>query len=215
MNADNSTIINDIYNSRINIISYLKKEKYNTSKYENFTVAEVNAMKQASEDNSQLNFEVVNLTDPEKICQVRYHLKPSIKKSTLQDIVSDFYEYGDYDKKKCSIIIITMSKINDTVTGTIRELWEKYQEYCMVFNISALQYNVLEHDYVPEHIKLSSKEKEDMFEKYNVLDNKQLPEISMFDPVSKAILLRPGEVCKIIRYDKISYTNEFFRVCVI
>lgn len=215
MNIHNSTIVNDIYNSKINIISYLRKQNFDVSKYENFTVAEVNAMKLASEDSSQLNFEVADLTDPKKICQVRYHLKPSIKKATLQEIVSDFYEYGDYDKEKCSIIIITMSKINDTVTGTIRELWEKYQEYCMVFNISSLQYNVLEHDYVPEHIKLSSKEKEDVFRKYNVSDNKQLPEISVFDPVSKAILLRPGEVCKIMRYDKISFTNEFFRVCVI
>jgi len=85
----------------------------------------------------------------------------------------------------------------------------------MVFNISALQYNVLEHDFVPDHHKLSSKEKDDVFEKYNILNDKQLPEISMFDPVAKAILLRPGELCKITRYDKISYTNEFFRICVI
>lgn len=215
MNVHNSTLINDIYNSRLNIISYLKKQGYDTSQYEKFTVAEVNAMKQASEDSSQLNFEVVDSSDPEKKCQVRYHLKPSIKKSTLQDIVSDFYEYGDYDKEKCSIIIITISKINDTITNTVRELWEKYQEYCMVFNISALQYNVLEHDFVPDHQKLSSEEKAGVFEKYNILNDKQLPEISMFDPVAKAILLRPGELCKITRYDKISYTNEFFRICVI
>ena len=215
MNVDNSTLINDIYNSRLNIIFYLKKQGYDTSQYEKITVAEVNAMKQASEDSSQLNFEVADASDPEKKCQVRYHLKPSIKKSTLQDMVSDFYEYGDYDKKKCSIIIITVSKINDTITNAIRELWGKYQEYCMVFNISALQYNVLEHDFVPDHHKLSSKEKDDVFEKYNILNDKQLPEISMFDPVANAILLRPGELCKITRYDKISYTNEFFRICVI
>lgn len=215
MNILTSTIVNDIYNSRKQIIAYLKKDGYDTSNYEKFTVAEINAMKQASEDNSQLNFEVKHVSDSEKICQVRYHLKPSIKKSSLQDIVSDFYEYGEYDKNKCSIIIITTSKMNDTVTSTLKELWEKYQEYCMVFNISTLQYNILEHDFVPEHQKLTSKQKTELFEKYNILDDSQLPEISIFDPVSKAIFLRPGEVCKIKRYDKISYTNDFFRVCVI
>jgi DNA-directed RNA polymerase subunit H (RpoH/RPB5) len=28
------------------------------------------------------------------------------------------------------------------------------------------------------------------------------------------LLLRPGEVCKIQRYDKISFENLYYRVCV-
>jgi len=50
--------------------------------------------------------------------------------------------------------------------------------------------------------------------KYNIENDKQLPQISRFDPVAKAILLRPGEVCKIIRYDKISLQNDYYRICV-
>jgi len=41
-----------------------------------------------------------------------------------------------------------------------------------------------------------------------------MPQISRFDPVACAIFLRPGDVCKIIRYDKISFENEFYRVCI-
>ena len=32
--------------------------------------------------------------------------------------------------------------------------------------------------------------------------------------VAKVLLLRPGEVCKIQRYDKISFENLYYRVCV-
>ena len=215
MNSHNSTIINDIYVSRKQMTYYLKKQGYNTSEYENFTVAEINSMKQSSEDSSQLNFEVAHSDNAKRVCHVRYHLKPSIKKTTLQEIVSDFYEYDADKKKKCSIVIITLANVNDAITSSIRELWEKYEEYCVVYNISTLQYNILDHEFVPEHVKLSSQEKSDFMKKYNILEPSQIPEISVFDPVSKAILLRPGEVCKIIRYDKISYQNDFFRICVI
>ena len=54
-----------------------------------------------------------------------------------------------------------------------------------------------------------------MFQKYNVTNNTQLPEISMFDPVAKAILLKPDEICKITRIDKTSFENDYYRICVI
>ena len=61
---------------------------------------------------------------------------------------------------------------------------------------------------------LNEMEKNELYLKYNIENDKQLPQISRFDPVSKAILLRPGEVCKIIRHDKISLQNDYYRICV-
>jgi len=86
--------------------------------------------------------------------------------------------------------------------------------YINVFKINELQYNLLEHSFVPKHVKLSFLEKKELYLKYNIENDKQLPQISRFDPVAKAILLRPGEVCKIIRYDKISLQNDYYRICV-
>ena len=77
-----------------------------------------------------------------------------------------------------------------------------------------LQYNILEHSFVPQHIKLTEIEKNDLYLKYNIENDKQMPQISRFDPIAKAILLRPGEVCKIIRHDKISLQNDYYRICV-
>ncbi len=99
-----------------------------------------------------------------------------------------------------------------TINKYLRTRW--YHLYINIFKINQLKYNILEHSFVPKHIKLSLLEKEEIYLKYSIENDKQLPQISIFDPVAKVILLRPGEVCKIIRYDKISLKNEYYRICV-
>ena len=74
--------------------------------------------------------------------------------------------------------------------------------------------NILKHTFVPKHVKLTPEEKIEFYKAYNIQNDLQLPEISRFDPVSKVILLRPNEVCEIIRYDKISLMNKYYRVCI-
>ena len=56
-------------------------------------------------------------------------------------------------------------------------------------------------------------EKEEFYKKFNVNET-QIPEISRFDPVARALCLRPKQICKITRYDKISYKNDYYRICV-
>ena len=50
--------------------------------------------------------------------------------------------------------------------------------------------------------------------RYNILNDTMIPEISRFDPVALALLMRPKEICKIIRSSKTSITSEFYRICV-
>lgn len=224
MSLQKSTTLNEIYNSRKNLLKYLKEQNFETEKLENFTIAEINAMDQGSQQNTsallnQLNFEVkskINDKDKEqdvRTCSVVYFINKAMKKNILQDIIDEFYDYDCKNKKLCSLIIVA-SNINDTNMNIVREMWEKYGEYCVLYDLSSLQYNILEHDFVPNHVKLTENQKEEIKQKFNITNDSQFPEISMFDPVAKAILLRPGEVCKIVRYDKISFKNEFYRICV-
>ena len=213
MTSHKTALIKDIYKSRKNLISYLKKQNYNVENYENFTFSELNAMKQNSNnDINELSFELYDDKD-EKKCNIIYYLKPSIKQSILEDYVREYYE--ENDKNTSILIIITLSSINETIQKTIRQLWEKFNEYVVVFDIPNLLINVLEHMYVPEHIKLSDEQKKKVYLQYNILNDKQVPEISAFDPVAKCILLKPGELCKINRYNKISFNCEYYRICVI
>ena len=52
-----------------------------------------------------------------------------------------------------------------------------------------------------------------MRKKYNITSDSELPEISRFDPVAKAIGIRPKEVCEILRPSKTSVITKFYRLC--
>ena len=49
--------------------------------------------------------------------------------------------------------------------------------------------------------------------RYNITDKVQFPNISRFDPVARAIGLRPGQVCGITRPSKTSIESNYYRIC--
>ena len=207
----------DIYRSRKHILEYLKQQNYNTDAFEQMTMTEINAMTQDTivDEKSQLDFVVVKKDDEQMKCSVNYYLKQvqSIKKNVLEDMVMNYYQ--DNDKTKCVFILIIQGNINDTIQKTIKHLWKKHVEYVIVYELKTLLFNILEHSYVPKHEKLTNEEKIQLYKTKNITHDSQVPEISMFDPMAKALLLKPGEVCKITRYNKISYIDYFYRLCVI
>ena len=223
MSVQKSNTLNEIYNSRKTLLKYLKAQNYDTEKFENFTISEISAMEQAGQQQNthplvnQLNFELQ--TDGKngedvKTCSVVYYINRTMKKAVLQDLINEYYDYDSKDKNLCSLIVIS-SNVNDTNLNIVRDMWGKYGEYCVLYDLSSLQYNVIDHKFVPKHQKLNEEQKENIKTKYNILDDSQFPEISMIDPVAKAMLLRPGDLCEITRHDKISFENTFYRICVI
>ncbi len=210
--------------ARNNLIYYLKDINYDCSTVEYFSLEEIDFMI----NHKQLNFKVSN-KDTNEVCYVHYYdnlystdggtsLKiggnSSLKSGNLLDIVRDVYEIKNLIEKKDTLVIITTDYSDEGVVRELKHLWEEERIFVVVLKIETLQINILKHNLVPPHIRLSAKEKEELYAKFNIDNNEQLPEISRYDPVAKIILLRPGEVCKIIRHDKISYTNNLYRICV-
>jgi len=68
----------------------------------------------------------------------------------------------------------------------------------------------LEHFLVPEHVKLSEKEKEVLFNKYNITI-KELPKIFINDPAIRHLDLKTNDVVKIIRKSPTAGNVSFFR----
>ena len=75
----------------------------------------------------------------------------------------------------------------------------------IVITLSCKQKNI--------ELTLNKTEKEFIMEKYKIINEKQLPEISRFDPVASAIGLRPGELCEITRPSTTSITSKYYRLC--
>lgn len=201
-----STFIETIYKSRLVLIDYLKKEKYDCDDYDEFSINEISAMVA----NSQLDLLLSN--EINKI-YVKYHLEKTLRPSVLHDIIDELYNSENVLTKEDNLIIIIKDEPNDSLIKTLKTLWDQDQIFIVVFSLKHLLINVLEHSYVPKHVKLNNNEKIELYKKFNIEDDSQMPQISRFDPVARAILLRPYEVCKIIRYTNASYITEFYRIC--
>jgi DNA-directed RNA polymerase subunit H (RpoH/RPB5) len=209
----NNSYIKQLYTARNNIISYLKNNGYNCEEYENFCIEEINIMKNTDE----LSFMVVD--DLDNKCYVKYVIDESYKHNVLKKtnfpgiIYEIFNSESPLLEKKDTLLIITTNYSEDSMHQIIKSSWEIDNQFIVLFTLAHLQINILQHSYVPKHTKLTDEEKMEFYKNYNVNES-QVPEISRFDPVARAICLRPKDICKIMRYDKISYNNEYYRICV-
>jgi len=205
--------IKQIYNSRLNMIEYLKDMGFDCSDYANFSIEEIEVMK----NHNQLNFKVDN--ENQEACYVMYKLDTNlkqnmVKKNNVETFINEIFEENVNIGKNDTLVIITTEYSQDSIHKIIKNIWENESKYVVIMTLANLQFNILKHTFVPKHIKLNEEEKAEFYKKYNIQHDLQIPEISRFDPVAKIIFLRPGDVCKIIRYDKISLMNEFYRICV-
>ena len=131
----------------------------------------------------------------------------------MYDYVEDLYNLEEILEPKDDIIIVIKDKINDTMTKLMNTLYIKEGIFCTIFTLKQLQFNILEHSLVAPHRILSEEEIPPLKKKFNITDNRQFPEISRFDPVAKAIGMRPDNICEIIRPSKTAITTKYYRLC--
>ena len=96
----------------------------------------------------------------------------------------------------------------------MRKLFTDRNIYIAHRTLEQLQFNILEHAIVPKHTILTDEQMKDMQTRYNITSNDTLPEISRFDPVVKAMLVKPGEIVHIERPSKTAITGDYYRVCI-
>ncbi len=77
----------------------------------------------------------------------------------------------------------------------------------------AMQYNVLEHEFVPRTEILDDEELEEVLEAYDIR-KEQLPKQLDKDPASIAVGARPGNVVKITRESQTAGRSIAYRVVV-
>jgi len=69
---------------------------------------------------------------------------------------------------------------------------------------------IKKHVLMPEHIKLSEKEKQEVLERYNI-SLKELPKIKKDDPAIASLNVKVGDVIKIIRTSPTAAETVFYR----
>ena len=210
-----SSLISSIYNSRKNVLELMDKQGYNVEDYSNFSISEVNSMKQ----NNQLDMLLEKLEDDpdtkrKNKIYIRYYLTKMIRPNNIDEMIDDLFNVEETLKKDDTLFIIIKDDINETLTNKLIHLWEADGIFIVMVNIKRLQFNILKHALVPEHNVLNNTQVNEIMKKYNITQKQQFPDISRFDPVAQVIGLRPGKICNIIRGSKTSITANYYRICV-
>ena len=207
-NTTQSSQIIEIYNSRQTIIDLLQAQKYDVSQYKDFGINEVNTLFETKQMDMLLR-----KNDEEKKVYIKYHLGKSLRPVNLYEYIDDLFTLEDVLKKKDDLIVIMKDEPNDTIRKTLMNIWDQDGIFIVVINIKRLQYNIMNHQLVPQHRVLSEEEATAIKQKYNILDDSQVPDISRFSPVSQVIGLRPGELCHIVRPSRTAMKADFYRIC--
>lgn len=209
--AQASGTITTIFKSRETILKLLQQQKYDISDYEEFSVNEVHIMY----NNKQLDM-LLSSNESEstkKKVYVKYHLAKTLPRQNINDYIDDLYNLEEVLSKGDTLIIVIKQEPNEPLLNILRQIWEQDGIFIIVYNLERLQFNILEHSYVPKHIIMTETEIVEMKKKYNIKDDIEIPEISRFDPVATAIGMRPGDICRIIRPSKTAITANYYRLC--
>ncbi len=75
------------------------------------------------------------------------------------------------------------------------------------------KFKVDKHILTPKHLKISEKEKTQLFEKYHVT-SKEMPKILKTDAALRELEAKPGDVIKIVRKSPTAGVSFFYRVVV-
>ena len=216
MTSQNASIlISTVYNSRKNVLELMEKQEYNIEDYSNFSINEVNSMKSTNQLDMLLEKkEEDSITKRKNKIYIRYYLGKSIRPANLQEMIDDLFNLEEILKKDDTLFIIIKDEINETLTNELKHIWERDGIFIVIESIKRLQFNILNHTLVPKHVVIPDSEVIEIMKKYNITDKIQFPDISRFDPVARAIGLRPGKVCKITRYSKTAIETFYYRICV-
>ena len=194
----------------------MAKQGYNINDYANFSVSEVNSMKQNNQLDMLLETNDENVTPetPKRKIYIRYYLGVRPAPKNIQEMIDDLFVLTETLQKTDTLFIIIKDEPNETLINELKHIWESEGIFIVIESIKRLQFNILDHALVPPHTILKETEVDDIMKRYNITDKVQFPDISRFDPVARVIGLRPGQVCKIIRPSKTSIEANYYRVCV-
>ena len=204
-----SSIVNTIYTSRKTLLSQLKEQKYDISNYDEFSITEIGTMAQ----NKQLDFVLEQENTKQKI-YIKYSIWKTLSHANIHEMVEDLYNLEQILTKNDKLIIVTKLEPNDTLLNTVKQIYALEGIYIILYSLKRLQFDILEHSLVPKHSILSNSEKEEMKNKYNIINDNQLPTISRFDPVAMAICMKPTDICHILRSSQNAIRGDYFRLCV-
>ena len=110
----------------------------------------------------------------------------------------------EMEKRKLSQCINVCSSKNKNVDKVVSYDIVDPKYTVEIFEKNSLLINITKHVLVPKHRILNDTERQELFERYHILDNSQLPKMLTTDPIARYYGLKKGQVVEIIRNEDIN-----------
>jgi DNA-directed RNA polymerase I, II, and III subunit RPABC1 len=110
----------------------------------------------------------------------------------------------ELDKRKLTYCIIVCGGKADKIDTMIQYETIDPKRTIEVFEKTSLLINITNHVLVPKHRILSEDERQELFERYHIQDNSQIPKLLITDPISRYYGLKKGQVVEITRNEDIN-----------
>ena len=209
-----SPLISKIYKSRNILLEILKDRGYSVDDYTDFSVTEVQAMYNNKELDMLLEHSTQKISNGEnKKLYVKYHLTTRLGSSHIYDYVDDLFDIEEVLTSEDDLIIISKDKTNQTIRDLVEQLFIKDKKFVNIYNFHDYLFNVLDHEMQPTFRILNNDEKQEIMKRYNIVKDKEFPDVSRFDPVSQAIGVRPGQLIEITRSSPTAVKTLYYRIC--
>jgi DNA-directed RNA polymerases I, II, and III subunit RPABC1 len=209
------SLSNKLFLSRPIILDILQDRGFDTEKYNNVTLKEIELMyKSVSTKTSELSALDIQLTNKEqhKII-VKYNFSPRIRVSNIinatETLLDDHLNEGD------TLIIIIRDNLtsDEALEEYFKQIYIERNIFCQYFWINALTFNLTQHEMVPKHDIISEDEKRELIKNLQITNVDKLPTIKKNDPVAKYYGMKEGDICKITRKSETAGNYISYRLC--
>ena len=178
----------NIYKSRKNVLKMLKLRGYDTTQYDNQNKDELMVLFQnRDKKTAKINDTIDILIEGEKNkIFVKYILTDKTRSKAIEKYLESYYYDDEFLEKIDECVFITKDKV--TVTGNLESymnsLYQKDLIFSQVIHLSSLLYDITLNKLVPKYRILNDKEKASLLEKYNIKDEKLLPNLLITDSLA-------------------------------
>jgi ribA/ribD-fused uncharacterized protein len=203
-----------VFTGRATLLAQLTKLGYKVGHLQSASPAEIDRQIQ----NQELNFVVTPTADVSPLggaVHVRFHIDKALRQLHIHNLSEDIGKLDGFARATDTVVLVSKDLANESVKAALKSVWVNGGPFIIVRALPELQFNVLTHRDVPPHRVLREQEVRD-FGKVVMLGKngtKDLAGISRFDPVSRAILMRPGQVCEILRPSQSAGEYKYYRIC--
>jgi DNA-directed RNA polymerases I, II, and III subunit RPABC1 len=209
------SLINKLFTSRSIIIDMIKQRGFDTSKYDNFSIKEIDSMLGGTpaKISSDVNPLDIYLENKNNKIMIKFIVNQKLRINNLTNLVEDIITTQLFTEND-TLIIITHDKITNEIFDEFLEtIYQKHNIFIQLFWIETLMVDITQHKLVPNHSIVSNEEKEQLLQKYNLVSYSQLPIIMKNDPVAKYYGGKRGDVFKINRPSETAGEYITYRFC--